>query len=39
MPVAEINLAPGDAVFFEHHVLLWKDERYADGRRCRPAAA
>ncbi|HET9075358.1 MAG TPA: AIM24 family protein [Acidimicrobiales bacterium] len=26
VPVAEINLAPGDWVFFEHHVLLWKDE-------------
>src|ERR1700751_6057290 len=26
VPVAEINLAPGDSVFFEHHVLLWKDE-------------
>jgi uncharacterized protein (AIM24 family) len=27
VPVAEINLAPGDAVFFEHHVLLWKEDR------------
>jgi uncharacterized protein (AIM24 family) len=26
VPVAEMSLAPGDAVFFEHHVLLWKDE-------------
>src|ERR1700682_553487 len=26
VPVAEINLAPGDAIFFEHHVMLWKDE-------------
>ncbi|MGI8493158.1 MAG: AIM24 family protein [Acidimicrobiales bacterium] len=26
VPVAEINLAEGDSVFFEHHVLLWKDE-------------
>jgi uncharacterized protein (AIM24 family) len=26
VPVAEINLAPGDSVFFEHHVLLWKDD-------------
>ncbi len=25
VPVAEINLAQGDAVYFEHHVLLWKD--------------
>ena len=27
VPVAEIALAPGDAVYFEHHVLLWKDDR------------
>ncbi|HMA32893.1 MAG TPA: AIM24 family protein [Chloroflexia bacterium] len=26
VPVAEMNLAQGDAVFFEHHVLLWKDD-------------
>ncbi|HEX3426655.1 MAG TPA: AIM24 family protein [Acidimicrobiales bacterium] len=26
VPVAEINLGPGDAIFFEHHVLLWKEE-------------
>ncbi|HTL97627.1 MAG TPA: AIM24 family protein [Holophagaceae bacterium] len=26
VPVAEINLGRGDSVFFEHHVLLWKDE-------------
>src|SRR6184192_3096385 len=26
VPVAEINLGQGDAVFFEHHVLLWKDD-------------
>lgn len=25
VPVAEISLGSGDAVFFEHHVLLWKD--------------
>jgi uncharacterized protein (AIM24 family) len=25
VPVAEINLSPGDAIFFEHHVMLWKD--------------
>ena len=29
VPVAELNLVPGDAVFFEHHVLLWKDELVA----------
>jgi uncharacterized protein (AIM24 family) len=27
VPVAEMNLAAGDSVFFEHHVLLWKDDR------------
>ena len=26
VPVAEINLGEGDSVFFEHHVMLWKDE-------------
>jgi uncharacterized protein (AIM24 family) len=26
VPVAEMALASGDAVFFEHHVMLWKDE-------------
>jgi uncharacterized protein (AIM24 family) len=26
VPVAEVNLAPGDSVYYEHHVLLWKDE-------------
>jgi uncharacterized protein (AIM24 family) len=26
VPVAEINLAGGDSVYFEHHVLLWKDQ-------------
>jgi uncharacterized protein (AIM24 family) len=26
VPVAEITLGHGDAVFFEHHVLLWKDD-------------
>jgi len=26
VPVAEMNLAQGDAVYFEHHVLLWKDD-------------
>jgi uncharacterized protein (AIM24 family) len=25
VPVAEINLAQGDTIFFEHHVMLWKD--------------
>ncbi|HEX4748221.1 MAG TPA: AIM24 family protein [Bryobacteraceae bacterium] len=26
VPVAEINLGLGDSIFFEHHVMLWKDE-------------
>src|ERR1700752_4986399 len=26
VPVAEISLDPRDAVYFEHHILLWKDE-------------
>jgi len=26
VPVAEMNLAPGDGIYFEHHVMLWKDE-------------
>ena len=27
VPVAEINVGAGDAIFFEHHVMLWKDEQ------------
>jgi uncharacterized protein (AIM24 family) len=29
VPAAEINLGAGDAIFFEHHVMLWKEERVA----------
>jgi len=29
VPVAEVNLGGSDAVFFEHHVMLWKDESVA----------
>lgn len=25
VPVADVNLAAGDSVYFSHHVLLWKD--------------
>jgi uncharacterized protein (AIM24 family) len=25
VPAAEINLGPGDSIFFEHHVMLWKE--------------
>ena len=31
VPVAEINLGTGDSVFFEHHVLLWKDDKVGLG--------
>ena len=31
VPVAEINLGPGDSIYFEHHVLLWKDENVPMG--------
>lgn len=27
VPVADVDLGSGDSVFFEHHVMLWKDER------------
>ncbi len=27
VPVAELALGQGDVVFFEHHVMLWKDEQ------------
>src|SRR5882672_9031754 len=27
VPVAEINLGPGDSIYFEHHVMLWKDDQ------------
>ncbi len=26
VPVAEINLAPRDWIYFEHHLMLWKDD-------------
>jgi uncharacterized protein (AIM24 family) len=26
VPVVEVSLGAGDSVYFEHHVLLWKDE-------------
>ena len=31
VPVAEITLGGKDAIFFEHHVMLWKDENVAMG--------
>jgi uncharacterized protein (AIM24 family) len=27
VPVADVELGSGDSVFFEHHVMLWKDEQ------------
>jgi uncharacterized protein (AIM24 family) len=27
VPVAEISLGAGDTIYFEHHVLLWKEDR------------
>ena len=29
VPVADMNLAPEDSVYFAHHVLLWKDDAVA----------
>jgi uncharacterized protein (AIM24 family) len=26
VPVAEIHLGPNDSVFFEHHIMLWKED-------------
>jgi uncharacterized protein (AIM24 family) len=38
-PVAEINLAAGDTAFFEHHVMLWKDETVAMSVMSTPGGA
>jgi uncharacterized protein (AIM24 family) len=27
VPVFEVDLGPGESVYFEHHVLLWKEDR------------
>jgi uncharacterized protein (AIM24 family) len=27
VPVADVELGPGDAIFFEHHAMLWKEDR------------
>ena len=27
VPVIDVALAQGEGVYFEHHVLLWKDDR------------
>jgi uncharacterized protein (AIM24 family) len=39
VPVAEINLAPSDAIIFEHHVLLWKEESVAMSVMATPGGA
>ncbi len=39
VPVADVNLGAGDAVFFEHHVMLWKDESVAMSVMSAPGGA
>ncbi len=39
VPVADVNLGPGDSVFFEHHVMLWKDEQVAMSVMSAPGGA
>lgn len=39
VPVADVNLGAGDSVFFEHHVMLWKDEQVAMSVRTAPGGA
>ena len=39
VPVADMNLAAGDSVYFTHHVLLWKDPAVTVTHACRCAAA
>ena len=29
VPVADVDLGPGDSIFFEHHAMLWKEDRVA----------
>jgi uncharacterized protein (AIM24 family) len=29
VPVADVSLGSGDSIFFEHHVMLWKDQEVA----------
>jgi uncharacterized protein (AIM24 family) len=29
VPVADVELGPGEAIFFEHHAMLWKDDATA----------
>jgi uncharacterized protein (AIM24 family) len=39
VPVADVNLGAGDSVFFEHHVMLWKDEQVAMSVMTAPGGA
>ncbi len=39
VPVAELALAQGDSVFFEHHVMLWKEPGVPMSALNTPAAA
>jgi uncharacterized protein (AIM24 family) len=39
VPVADVNLGAGDSVFFEHHVMLWKDENVAMSVMTAPGGA
>jgi uncharacterized protein (AIM24 family) len=39
VPVADIDLGPGETVFFEHHVMLWKDENVAMSVMSAPGGA
>jgi uncharacterized protein (AIM24 family) len=39
VPVADLSLGEGDAVFFEHHVLLWKDDQVAMSVMSTPGGA
>jgi uncharacterized protein (AIM24 family) len=39
VPVADIELAEGDTVFFEHHVMLWKDDTVAMSVMSTPGGA
>ena len=39
VPVADVNLGAGESVFFEHHVMLWKDEAVAMSVMSSPGGA
>jgi uncharacterized protein (AIM24 family) len=39
VPVADVNLGAGESVFFEHHVMLWKDEAVAMSVMSAPGGA